>query len=97
VGAGGVNLVVSLVSLMTRSFQLRSHRWKIIFAGERIKIPKQARARFKSGHQGVETGQYPQARKEHIANGEQIVYILPMLDSGLRRPIFRMSEGRIPP
>jgi hypothetical protein len=52
VGAGGVNLVVSLVSLMTRSFQLRSHRWKIIFAGERIKIPKQARARFKSGHQG---------------------------------------------
>jgi hypothetical protein len=53
VGAGGVNLVVSLVSLMTRSFQLRSHRWKIIFAGERIKIPKQARARFKSGHGGA--------------------------------------------
>jgi hypothetical protein len=45
----------------------------------------------------MERGHYRKSRKEHIANREQIVYGLVMLDSGLRRPIFRMSEGRIPP
>src|SRR4026209_2675768 len=34
-----------------------------------------ATANFKVGPIGVETGQYPQAAKEHIANREQIVYI----------------------